>query len=89
MAPYEARDAVGSLLRGRVGQYVRSWTHYRGRRGMSRWRDVIDWVGGYPYEYASTEALVTFFRDRGFRPKKLAPTRGLGCNELVLERVAS
>jgi 2-polyprenyl-3-methyl-5-hydroxy-6-metoxy-1,4-benzoquinol methylase len=86
MAPYEARDAAGSLLRGEPLKYVHSWTRYKARRGMSRWRDIIDWVGGYPYEYASTDALVAFYGERGFRPVKLVDTGGLGCNELVFER---
>jgi 2-polyprenyl-3-methyl-5-hydroxy-6-metoxy-1,4-benzoquinol methylase len=86
MTPYEAREAAGSLLRGRPGDYVRSWTHYRAQRGMSRWRDIIDWVGGYPYEYASTDAITSFFEERGFTARKVVPTGGLGCNEFVFER---
>jgi 2-polyprenyl-3-methyl-5-hydroxy-6-metoxy-1,4-benzoquinol methylase len=86
MAPYEARDAAGSLLRGRPGDYVRSWTRYKGRRGMNRWRDIIDWVGGYPYEYASTDAITEFYARLGFRPERVVPTRGLGCNEFVFVR---
>ena len=88
MLPYEVRDAGGSLLRGEPGRYVRSWTHYKQQRGMSRWRDIIDWVGGYPYEYASTDALVKFYGERGFRPQKVKEQRGLGCNEIVFVREA-
>ena len=29
-----------------------SWTQYRSSRGMSRWHDLVDWVGGYPFEVA-------------------------------------
>ena len=35
--------------RGEPGDYVRSWTDYRHRRGMNKWHDIVDWVGGYPY----------------------------------------
>ncbi|CAN5640455.1 class I SAM-dependent methyltransferase [soil metagenome] len=86
MLPYEVREVGGAVLRGRPQEYVHSWTRYRGNRGMSRWRDIIDWVGGYPYEYASTEALIEFFQHRGFEAQKAVPTRGLGCNELVMTR---
>jgi 2-polyprenyl-3-methyl-5-hydroxy-6-metoxy-1,4-benzoquinol methylase len=86
MAPYEAREAAGSLLRGRPAEYIHSWTRYRGRRGMNRWRDIIDWVGGYPYEYASTDAITAFFGGRGFRAERVVPTGGLGCNEFVFVR---
>jgi 2-polyprenyl-3-methyl-5-hydroxy-6-metoxy-1,4-benzoquinol methylase len=86
MAPYEAREAAGSLLHGRPADYIHSWTRYRGRRGMNRWRDIIDWVGGYPYEYASTESIVAFYGERGFRAERVVPTSGLGCNEFVFVR---
>jgi 2-polyprenyl-3-methyl-5-hydroxy-6-metoxy-1,4-benzoquinol methylase len=86
MAPYEARHAAGSLVRGRPAEYVRSWTRYKGHRGMNRWRDIIDWVGGYPYEYASTDAINSFYADLGFRPERVVPTGGLGCNEFVFVR---
>ena len=35
-------------------------------RGMSPWRDVVDWVGGYPYEVAKPEEGFDYFRIRGF-----------------------
>ncbi len=34
-------------------------------RGMSAWRDVVDWVGGYPFEVATPEEIFRFYRDRG------------------------
>ena len=88
MAPYELKDAARALFRLRPLDYVRSWTRYEANRGMSRWRDIIDWVGGYPYEYASTRALLDFYAERGFEPVNVRPTRGLGCNELVLKRTS-
>jgi 2-polyprenyl-3-methyl-5-hydroxy-6-metoxy-1,4-benzoquinol methylase len=84
MLPYELKDLARAVLRGRPGDYVRSWTAYRSNRGMSRWRDIVDWVGGFPYEYASQDSLIDFHRARGFEVIRSAPTRGLGCNELVL-----
>ncbi len=89
MAPYEVKDAARAALRLRPLDYLRSWTRYDARRGMSRWRDIVDWVGGYPYEYASTEALLAFYAQRGFQPETVRPTHGLGCNELVLRRPSS
>lgn len=86
IAPSEIRDAAGSVVRGRPRDYVHGWTRYKGRRGMNRWRDIIDWVGGYPYEYASTDAIIDFYRRHALRPLKVVATRGLGCNELVFAR---
>lgn len=86
MAPYEIREIGGALLRARPFEYIRSWTRYSGRRGMNRWRDIIDWVGGYPYEYASVEAIVKFYSERGFSLEKVVANGGLGCNEFVFQR---
>ncbi len=58
-------------------------------RGMSYYYDIVDWVGGYPYEYASVDEVTAFFEQRGFKPKKFVKTQGFtGCNEFVFERVA-
>ena len=54
---------------------------------MNHWRDAVDWVGGYPYEVATPEAVLDFCRARGF---ELTAMRcggvGLGCNEFVFDR---
>jgi len=36
-------------------------------RGMSLWYDMIDWLGGYPFEVARPEDVFTYFRNAGFR----------------------
>lgn len=83
MAPYEIKEIARAFLGFRPIQYVRSWTDYRGKRGMSRWHDIIDWVGGYPYEFATADELVAFYRERGFAAKMVRRAGGLGCHELV------
>lgn len=58
-------------------------------RGMNYYHDIVDWVGGYPYEYASVDEVTKFFEQRGFKLTKLVKTRGFtGCNEFVFEKVA-
>jgi 2-polyprenyl-3-methyl-5-hydroxy-6-metoxy-1,4-benzoquinol methylase len=87
MAPEEAKSVVRALLRGRPQEYVRSWTRYgEANRGMNKWRDIIDWVGGYPYEAARVDAIFEFFKARGFLLEQLHCTGGLGCNEYVFRR---
>jgi 2-polyprenyl-3-methyl-5-hydroxy-6-metoxy-1,4-benzoquinol methylase len=57
-------------------------------RGMSRRHDLVDWVGGYPFEVARPEAVFRFVRDRGFELRHIRTCGGgLGCNEFVFERV--
>jgi 2-polyprenyl-6-hydroxyphenyl methylase/3-demethylubiquinone-9 3-methyltransferase len=87
-APGELRAAAGALVRLDPGEYVRTWTQYgKGRRGMNRWRDIVDWVGGYPYEYARTDQVFDFYRARGFSLRRLRCSSGaLGCNEFVFSR---
>lgn len=86
MVPIEARSALRAVLRGRPMDYVREWTGYSANRGMNKWRDIIDWVGGYPYEAAKADDLFQFYRDRGFTLERLRCDGGLGCHELVFRR---
>jgi 2-polyprenyl-3-methyl-5-hydroxy-6-metoxy-1,4-benzoquinol methylase len=88
VAPGEARALLRSLLTLNPGKYIRSWTQYAQQRGMSHWHDIIDWVGGYPYEVARTEEIFDFYRARGFTLTKLKSGHGLGCNEFVFTRNA-
>jgi 2-polyprenyl-3-methyl-5-hydroxy-6-metoxy-1,4-benzoquinol methylase len=53
-------------------------------RGMSYFIDILDWLGGYPYEVAKAEDVVDFFRARGFELVKLTrPVKAMGNNEYV------
>ena len=54
---------------------------------MSWINDVVDWVGGYPYEYASVEDITEFYRRDGFEPLKIRENRSYGCHQLVFRRV--
>jgi len=86
-APEELKALLRSLVTLRPGQYVKSWTHYDERRGMSRWRDIIDWVGGYPYEVSTPDEVFEFFKARGYRLTKMnCGNVGLGCNQFVFVR---
>jgi 2-polyprenyl-6-hydroxyphenyl methylase/3-demethylubiquinone-9 3-methyltransferase len=86
-APEEIKLAAKAWIRLRPREYVRSWTHYGSNRGMSRWHDMIDWVGGLPYEYAKPEEVFDFFRARRFVLSRLrCGNVGLGCAEYVFQR---
>lgn len=59
----------------------------QGRRGMHWWYDLVDWIGGWPFEVAKPETVFEFLRDRGFELVHLKTCGGsLGCNEFVLRR---
>ena len=56
-------------------------------RGMSLWYDMIDWLGGYPFEYAKPEDVFGFFHDLGFQLDKLTTNRSrMTCNEFVFQK---
>lgn len=83
-APAEAKSLLSAVVRLKPGEYIRSWTDYENRRGMNRWRDIIDWVGGYPYEVATPDEIFDFYRTRGFALMKMNCGHvGLGCNQFV------
>jgi 2-polyprenyl-3-methyl-5-hydroxy-6-metoxy-1,4-benzoquinol methylase len=87
MLPHELRAITRSILVFDPMRYVRSWTEYKHSRGMSRWHDLVDWVGGYPFEVASPEDVFEFFDRRGFNLTKLVTVGGdYGCNEFVFTK---
>ena len=84
MLPQELKHLVASIVLLKPGRYLDSWTKYRKNRGMTKWRDIVDWVGGYPYEVSTPDEIFDFARARGFLLTKLKCGRvGLGCNQFV------
>ena len=79
--PTTVRDL---LLRGHP---FHTWRNYGKGRGMLPWRDLVDWVGGYPFAVAKPEAIFEFCKQRGFTLAKLKTCGGgLACNEFVFTR---
>jgi len=87
MAPREFASLAVQTLRGRPQDYVHSWTRYKAARGMSRWHDLLDWVGGYPFEVAKPDEIFDLYHAEGFDLERLRTCGGgLGCNEFVFRR---
>lgn len=85
--PDEAKRFLGCALKGKPQQYISDWKNYRNERGMNRWHDIIDWVGGFPYEVATPDEIFEFYKAKGFTLQKLKTGGvGLGCNEFVFEK---
>jgi 2-polyprenyl-6-hydroxyphenyl methylase/3-demethylubiquinone-9 3-methyltransferase len=56
-------------------------------RGMDFYYDVIDWVGGYPYEYASIAELRALVEPLGFECLRWrAAEVPTGCNEFLFRK---
>jgi 2-polyprenyl-3-methyl-5-hydroxy-6-metoxy-1,4-benzoquinol methylase len=84
--PYQiARGLAADLvwMRNPLARY----RDYQQLRGMSVMRDWIDWLGGYPFEFAKPEEVFQFARKRGFSLRNLTTCGGsTGCNEFVFVR---
>lgn len=65
---------------------------YRRSRGMALRTDLVDWLGGYPYEFATVDEIVDFCEGPcGLRRRKVIPEPGggTGNNQFVFERGAA
>ena len=62
---------------------------YQGdKRGMKFVYDVVDWIGGYPFEVARPDTVIEYLQSRGFAlhwARRVG--RRHGCNEFVFERM--
>lgn len=57
-------------------------------RGMSLWWDMLDWLGGYPFEVATPAQIQQFFAERGFEMLNSKTCgRRQGCNEFLFKRL--
>lgn len=88
VAPSEIKTFVRHLAAGEVSKYLNyAPTGGVNERGMTRWRDIIDWVGGYPFEVATPDAIFEFYKGRGYTVTRLkCGNVGSGCNEFVFKR---
>lgn len=77
-----------SCLTGNVRKFFRRVLAYdkASGRGMSWWRDQVDWIGGFPFEVSKPEEIFTFFHKNGYSLERLKTCGGgFGCNEYVFK----
>jgi 2-polyprenyl-6-hydroxyphenyl methylase/3-demethylubiquinone-9 3-methyltransferase len=60
---------------------------YKKNRGMSMLSDLVDWYGGFPYEFSRYEYLVDYIQSKGFALQKGSEASSLGCHELVFKKI--
>jgi 2-polyprenyl-3-methyl-5-hydroxy-6-metoxy-1,4-benzoquinol methylase len=64
-----------------------SWRNYHQARGMNPWIDVRDWLGGFPYEFASIEEVFRFCsREMGLHLVNLRAADDIGVNEFLFRK---
>ena len=60
---------------------------FQKRRGMSFHYDIVDWIGGYPFEVSTPEKIIHFYLSKGYYLIRLKTCRGkLGCNEFLFKK---
>jgi 2-polyprenyl-6-hydroxyphenyl methylase/3-demethylubiquinone-9 3-methyltransferase len=73
------------MLRPRIA--ARSLLEYRNNnRGMTIFRDMIDWMGGFPFEFATYDLLEKYMQARGFSLIRGRRATSLGCHEMAFRR---
>jgi 2-polyprenyl-6-hydroxyphenyl methylase/3-demethylubiquinone-9 3-methyltransferase len=84
--PFFALVGLGAdLVRGK--NPVLRYSEYKKSRGMSKYHDWLDWLGGYPFEVSRPPAVVDFFKQKGFNVLKMTTVgSGLGNNQFVFIR---
>lgn len=72
----------------RAGSNPLRWNR-RTERGMDVYHDIVDWLGGLPYETASTQEVDTFLVERGFVAERVREVKEGGCSIYLYRRARS
>jgi 2-polyprenyl-3-methyl-5-hydroxy-6-metoxy-1,4-benzoquinol methylase len=84
-APLLVTSTLGDIVHRRPLRILSNRTQ---GRGMTVWTDIVDWVGGYPFEVATPGEVVDFFLPHSLMLQKLKTCGGkLGCNQFVFKKV--
>jgi len=83
-----AMAAYVALVMASMHNPVAHIKNYKSHRGMSWRTDATDWLGGYPYEFATVEEVFKFLRGRfpDFNLVNIKVTSGRGLNWFLFER---
>ncbi|MFH0822779.1 MAG: class I SAM-dependent methyltransferase [Pseudomonadota bacterium] len=83
-----AMSAYMAMVIARGENPVSHLRSYKSHRGMSWRTDAVDWLGGYPYEYATVEEVFKFVTDlpQSFELRNIKVTSGRGLNWYLFQR---
>ena len=65
---------------------IRPMFYYKEKRGMSMMSDIVDWYGGFPYEYASYNSLKKHLETLNFSLVTGVEASSLGCHQQVYKK---
>ncbi|MAG30850.1 MAG: SAM-dependent methyltransferase [Deltaproteobacteria bacterium] len=81
---------IGRLMLSRARHLQNPFTwNEKKERGMNVYHDIIDWLGGLPYEVATEDEVVQFGSEHGLTLGKLKVRGEGGCSVYVFSRPAS
>ncbi len=83
---YSIYYVLGLAINGK--NPIRYIGDYQSLRGMNFFTDIKDWLGGYPYEYAGEQQIISYFESIGFACTNTNPARSIGCNEFLFIKKA-
>ena len=87
MAPILLRSLLIYMVQGKTRAFFGEKYNYKTKRGMSWWHDLLDWIGGYPYEDARPEEIFRFLHKQGFALRNITTCGGgIGCNQFVFRK---
>ena len=79
------KGLIVDILLGR--NPMRRYKVHKEQRGMSQFTDWLDWLGGYPFEFAKPEEVFDFYNKRGYTLDRLKTCGGgMGNNEFVFQK---
>lgn len=83
-----AMSAYIGIILAKLENPVTHIKNYKSHRGMSWKTDATDWLGGYPYEFATVEEVFKFIRSEfpDFNLTNLTVTSGRGLNWYLFQK---
>ena len=84
------REMVGRLVEGLTHSSYKAHENSdsiaRDQRGMTLYHDVVDWLGGLPYEVAHVSEILLFGINRGLRPLRVLEWGQGGCSVYLFKK---
>lgn len=76
----ERKKILGTMRRRfKNGRNPFKWNEKR-NRGMDTYHDIVDWLGGLPYEVATEDEIVCFYRKHGLILERIKPNPESTCS---------
>ena len=65
---------------------IKPLLNYKKSRGMNYFNDLIDWMGGFPFEFVDYDVLINYFQTNGYEFVKGNRAKSLGCHQILFKK---